>query len=176
MLIITTPYFTNHQSQTFFHPPPSLANLLLHVALYIPSNSQSGVASVSDRSWVRRLPPPSQAAPQVVVGQPSGSSGSPTPGGGTSPMVVDSVVQQAAPGGVAVVGPAGPVPVPPSVAVAVPPSVAVGKGVSSYSAAALSTLKRRLGAGNRSVGGKRHKVSCLEMTYFYFIKIMLIQS
>ena len=61
-------------------------------------------------------------------------------------MAVDHVVPQSAPG-VAVVP------------VAVPPSVAVAKGgVSSYSAAALSTLKRRLGAGNRAVGGKRHKV------------------
>ena len=53
-----------------------------------------------------------------------------------------------------------PVPVP---VVPVPSSVAVqGKGgVSSYSAAALSTLKRRLGAGNRTVGGKRHKV-CMQ--------------
>ena len=65
-------------------------------------------------------------------------------------MVVDDVVPQSAPGA-AVVGP-GPV--------AAPPSVAVGSGgVSSYSAAALSTLKRRLGGGNRlGVGGKRHKV------------------
>ena len=66
-------------------------------------------------------------------------------------MVVDDVVPQAAP----VV-----VPVPVQAVVPVPSSVAVqGKGgVSSYSAAALSTLKRRLGAGNRTVGGKRHKV------------------
>jgi len=66
-------------------------------------------------------------------------------------MVVDDVVPQSAPGA-AVVGP-GPV--------AAPPSVAVGSGgVSSYSAAALSTLKRRLGGGNRlGVGGKRHKAN-----------------
>ena len=68
-------------------------------------------------------------------------------------MVVDDVVPQSAPGAAAVPGPA-----------AVPPSVAVGSGgVSSYSAAALSTLKRRLGGGNRlGVGGKRHKVRSRE--------------
>ena len=81
------------------------------------------------------------------------------------PMVVDDVVPQAAPG-VAVVGP-GPV--------AVPPSVAVGKGVSSYSAAALSTLKRRLGAGNRTVGGKRHKV-CSERILGYIPGSLNIKS
>ena len=67
-------------------------------------------------------------------------------------MVVDDVVPQAAPVVVPVVPVQSVVPVPSSVAVQ-------GKGgVSSYSAAALSTLKRRLGAGNRTVGGKRHKV------------------
>ena len=80
-------------------------------------------------------------------------------------MVVDDVVPQAAPG-VAVVGP-GPAAVPPS-----RPSVAVGKGVSSYSAAALSTLKRRLGAGNRTVGGKRHKV-CSETIRIHCVTFLI---